>query len=393
MKQMRIAHVSATFPPYMGGTGNVCSHTARELASRGHRVKVFTAKYPGAPNFEVKEDVSIYRISPLFKVGNAQFLPELIGIKGFDLIHLHYPFYGGELLTLAARINHCPLVITYHQDVILSGWKSLVEKFLRWTVECWVLRSADIILFTSQDYAQISYFRSMLRDIEDRIDYLPNGVDKDLFHPPAINPISNRRCDAEVADYMVLMVASLDRAHYFKGVEVFLKSLKSLPYSIKGLVIGDGDLRQHYEYMSKELNLESRISFIGQVSENELPVYYQLANVTVLPSVTMGEAFGLVLLESLACSTPVIASNLPGVRTVVDDAWDGFLVKPGDAADLSRKIQLLKENPEMSREMGARGRCKVESSYSWSQIIDRLERIYFSTLMDKHLSCSSSVGI
>ncbi|MCK5643527.1 MAG: glycosyltransferase family 4 protein [Gammaproteobacteria bacterium] len=355
MKSMRIAHVSATFPPYMGGTGNVCFHTARELASRGHRVYVYTAAYSGAPAYEIKEGVIVHRLSPWLQVGNARFLPDLIRMKGFDLIHLHYPFYGGELSSLAAWIHRCPLVITYHQDVLLPGWKSLVEKCLRWSLERWVLRSADIILFTSQDYAQASFIRPILRGLEDRIYHLPNGVDTALFCLKKVLPNDYQRCDFEVGDYLVMMVASLDQAHYFKGVEVFLRALESLPHRVKGLIIGDGDLRPNYETLSKALNLEARISFTGQVSESVLADYYRLADVTVLPSVTMGEAFGLVLIESLACGTPVIASNLPGVRTVVDDTKDGYLVKPDNAADLARKIQLLMENPDKSREMEARG--------------------------------------
>jgi len=195
-----------------------------------------------------------------------------------------------------------------------------------------------------------------------------------------------------MGDFLVMMVANLDQAHYFKGVEVFLRALVDLPRSVKGLIIGDGDLRPHYETLSSALNLEGRISFIGQVSESDLPDYYRLADVTVLPSVTMGEAFGLVLLESLACSTPVIASNLPGVRTVVDDSKDGYLVNPGDAADIVRKIRLLMENPVKCTEMGARGRRKVETHYSWPKVVDRLERIYISAIVDKHRSYSTSIG-
>ena len=389
---MRIAHVTATFPPYMGGTGNVCFHTARELTSRGHRVYVYTAAYSSSPAYEIKDGVIVHRLSSWVQVGNARFLPDLIGMKGFDLIHLHYPFFGGELSSLAAWIHRCPLVITYHQDVLLPGWKSLVVKCLHWSIERWVLRSADLILFTSQDYARATFIRPILRGLEEQIYHLPNGVDTVKFCPEKVFPNDYQHYNFEMGDFLVMMVANLDQAHYFKGVEVFLRALVDLPRSVKGLIIGDGDLRPHYETLSSALNLEGRISFIGQVSESDLPDYYRLADVTVLPSVTMGEAFGLVLLESLACSTPVIASNLPGVRTVVDDSKDGYLVNPGDAADIVRKIRLLMENPVKCTEMGARGRRKVETHYSWPKVVDRLERIYISAIVDKHRSYSTSIG-
>jgi len=104
--------------------------------------------------------------------------------------------------------------------------------------------------------------------------------------------------------------------------------------------------------------------------------YYRLAQVTVLPSVTMGEAFGLVLLESMACGTPVIASNLPGVRSVVRDGVDGFLVAPGDAEELGRKMRVLLDDSSQRRAMGKAGRDKVVERYSWEHIGARLAVIY-----------------
>ncbi|MCB0002896.1 MAG: glycosyltransferase, partial [Anaerolineae bacterium] len=75
--RLRIAHVTATFPPYRGGTGNVCYHNARELARRGHDVHVFTSTVDGAPQRETRDGIEIHRLSPLVRVGNAPLLPQL----------------------------------------------------------------------------------------------------------------------------------------------------------------------------------------------------------------------------------------------------------------------------------------------------------------------------
>ncbi len=80
-----------------------------------------------------------------------------------------------------------------------------------------------------------------------------------------------------------------------------------------------GELQEFYKHKATALGLSDRVAFPGFVPDERLPDYYRLADVTVLPSINSGEAFGLVLLESLACATPVIASSLPGVRTVVAD--------------------------------------------------------------------------
>ena len=88
---MRIAHVTATFPPYWGGTGNVCYYNARELSRRGHEVHVFTAGVKDAPAEEKMEGVFVHRLKPLIQFGNAFFIPGLVKLKRFDIIHLHYP--------------------------------------------------------------------------------------------------------------------------------------------------------------------------------------------------------------------------------------------------------------------------------------------------------------
>ncbi|HVX29433.1 MAG TPA: glycosyltransferase, partial [Nitrolancea sp.] len=113
---MRIAHVTATFPPYYGGTGNVCYHNARVLAARGHHVEVFTADAPG--RIDDPAGVIVNRLRPIVQVGNAPVLPSLLRLRQFDLVHLHYPFYTGAEFVSLARL---PYVITYHQDVELDG--------------------------------------------------------------------------------------------------------------------------------------------------------------------------------------------------------------------------------------------------------------------------------
>ncbi len=375
---LRIAHVTATFPPYRGGTGNVCYHNARELARRGHEVHVFTAAMPGLAPRESSYGINVHRLRPIVQVGNAPVLPGLMqALRGFDLLHLHYPFFGGEITALAAALNRTPLVITYHQDVFLEGLIGAVATTMRHTVGRLALRSAARLLFTSYDYGRASYVRPMLHGRIHLIDELPNGVDATRFQPSDGDTELRARHHLAEHDQVAMIVAGLDKAHYFKGVQVFLAALSQLPPHVKGLVVGDGDLRRSYERSAAALGLDGRVIFAGRVSEELLPRYYQMADVTVLPSVTMGEAFGLVLVESLACGTPVVASNIPGVRTVVDHGGDGLLVAPESVPDLAKQLgQLLALPAERRRAMGMAGRRKVEQRYSWSRIGQRLEQIY-----------------
>ena len=94
----------------------------------------------------------------------------------------------------------------------------------------------------------------------------------------------------------------------------------------------------------------------------------------------MGEAFGLVLVEAMATGKPVIASNLPGVRTVVNNGKDGFLVEPKNVEDLTLKIQYLLENEEVRKKFGREGREKVEEKYLWEKIGEKLESVYYKVV-------------
>jgi glycosyltransferase involved in cell wall biosynthesis len=121
------------------------------------------------------------------------------------------------------------------------------------------------------------------------------------------------------------------------------------------------------------------------VSEADLPRYYRLADVTVLPSTTMGEAFGLVLVESLASGTPVVASNLPGVRTVITlgAQGDGMLVEPRNPTALAAALRQILSDEHTRRAMGQRGRAKVEIGYDWTHIGAQLEQIYQRVLAER----------
>jgi glycosyltransferase involved in cell wall biosynthesis len=296
------------------------------------------------------------------------------------VIHLHYPFFGGEFASLASYLYTTPFVITYHQDVILSGWMGLIEKIMRHTIGYVTIRAAYKLLFTTLDYGGVSYARKMLKGHEYAIGELPNGVDLTRFSPCDAPVSLFQRFNLSSKDQVVLMVAALDQAHYFKGVPVLLKSLTILPSHIKGIVIGGGDLRKIYEAQAEELGIGHRVFFTGRVSDRDLPDFYRLADVTVLPSVSMGEAFGLVLLEAMACAKPVIASDLPGVRAVVNHGMDGLLVEPNNPAALANSLRTILKDDNLRRVMGRSGRAKVEASYGWEHIGVKLENIYRQVL-------------
>ena len=373
---MKIAQVSATFPPYMAGTGNVCYHYAIELAKLGHEVTVFTSRYPDE-DYTYPDIITVKRFKPLFRIGNAPFIPQLLReIKDFDIVHLHYPFFfGGEMIYLLKKLRNQKYVVTYHNDVIYFGILNFPLKFYKTVIMRHVLKNAEKIIVTSLDYAKHSELWT-IPGIQEKVVEIPNGVDIDRFNPKINGEEIKARHNLEDKD-IVLFVGALDKAHYFKGVEYLLQSFASIKNKNSVLVIvGDGDLRGYYMKLAERLGLKNRTLFTGRVPSKDLPKYYASAYIVVLPSITMGEAFGLVLVEGMATGKPVIATNLPGVRTVVDNGINGYIVEPKNIEELSRRVSYLLENEKIRKKFGKNGRKKIEKMYSWGKIAKKLEEVY-----------------
>jgi glycosyltransferase involved in cell wall biosynthesis len=382
---MKIAHVTATFMPYHSGTGVVCYQNAMGLAERGHEVAVYTSNHP-AGDYTYPDAITVHRLPITFRVGNAPFLPGLIKLKGYDLVHLHFPFiFGQEILYFKSLLRGMPYVITYHQDVILKGAIGTAVKLHHFFLGRLILARAKRLMVTSHDYAQSGRIAPLVNAIKERVVDIPNGVDPDRFNPQVNGEALRETYGLKPEDRVVLFVGGLDTPHYFKGVEVLLKSFTHIPdEDAKLLIVGDGDLRPHYTTLAENLGIKDRVIFCGRVSDELLPAHYALCDLHVLPSVTMGEAFGIVLLEAMACAKPVLATNLPGVRSVVADGDDGFLVPPNDHQQLANKIQHLLDHPSQRAEMGQKGRAKVENKYAWPRVIDRLESVYQEVLDERH---------
>lgn len=378
---MRIAHVSATFPPYWAGTGNVCYHNARELARRGHEVQVLTAAAPGLPGEDVVADVQVRRLPVALRAGNAPLLPGLIGaLRGFDIIHLHYPFIlGAEMVSLAALLYRTPFVLSFHNDLIGNGLRAPVFALYQQLSARATARRASRLCAVSTDHYQSSRLRRALPQRPGFVVELPNGVDVERFAPTGPRLDLRERFNLSPEARVLLFVGALDRAHHFKGLDRLLLALRHLPPDVVLLVVGDGDLRPEYEAQAQALGLRSRVAFAGAVPHDDLPLYFRGADLTVLPSLPP-ESFGMVLIESLACGVPVVASNIPGVRQVVDHGSDGLLAKPGAPGALAAAIAQVLADDNKRRAMGERGRAKVEARYAWQAVGDRLEAIYYDLL-------------
>ena len=166
-------------------------------------------------------------------------------------------------------------------------------------------------------------------------------------------------------------------------MDLLINSLKELDdSSVHLIIVGDGGQANNYRELVDNLGLSSQVHFLGKIPHNELPPVYAAADIFILPSVIQ-EAFPLVILEAMACGKPVIVSNLPGVRSMINDGENGYLVQPGNLQDLVNKIKLLLASSDRRRELGTCGRSKVNKQYTWEVIVPQLEKLYLKALESK----------
>lgn len=344
---MRVIHFSCVAPPDTGGIGRVASAEVTSLVERGHDAHLVSLTTHAG-----------------FRFGNVGTIHALEHfVRDADVVHLHYPFYGvaGELASLRRRgvIKH--LVMTLHMDATASGLKGLFFDAHRRVFQSSILAAADGLFGSSLDYARHSSFAPYA----DRVIEMPFGIDETFFSPGTSTPEA----------FTVLFVGGMDKAHAFKGVSVLLRAIAATPLA-RLILVGDGNLRPSYEREAKQLGITERCEFLGRIETAKLPDVYRSASVLALPSTSGAEAFGLVLLEAQACGIPVIASDLPGVRTVLEPEQTGLLVQPGNVEALAAAIRRVQQDATWMTNARARARVFVLERFTWKKHMDKLEQVY-----------------
>jgi glycosyltransferase involved in cell wall biosynthesis len=361
------------YPPYGGGLGTVAYNFARALSAE-HEVTVFTPRYNRGQTFTNLPKVKVQPLRPWLKWGNAAWLPQLYGsLKKFEVVHLHYPFFGAQEL-LPYFKSTGKLVVTYHMSPQAPGLKGLFFRGLTSLVDRPLARRADLLMGATGDY--VASVGQKHFGQADKWRVLPYGVDESFRPGPARESLVSQ-LGLKPGEPVLLFVGTLDEAHAFKGLDVLLRSLVSLinrPWRL--IVVGGGQLRKSYEAQCHELGLDERVIFTGFVPTAELPDYYRLSSIFVLPSVSQAEAFGLVIVQAMATGLPVIASRLPGLREVVRDNDSGLLVQPAVGESLAAAVDTLLQQPAKARQLGSRGWEIAEAEYRWPAIDEKLRDLY-----------------
>ena len=386
---MRIAHLTATFPPYPGGAGNTAFRFAREQAERGHEVEVFTAPAAGEP--PDPGGAVVHRIEPLLAIGNAPLIPSLARIDGFDLVHVHYPFIFGSELTLLGRLRprrrRQALLVHYKNRLIGRGARGALFEGYEHTVAPRLVRAADRVCVLSPDHANsVPYLRRTGERHPGKLVEMPNGVDTELFAPGGDKAGLRGSLGIPEEALVATFVATLDRANHFKRLDLAIEAIARLAVAGKPagdeappvhlVVAGGGELLDRFRDQARAAGVGDRVHFLGPVPHAELPGVLRGGNLFLLTT-EPPESFGIVLIEAMACGLPTIATEFPGVRAVIDEGDTGLLVEPGDPDAVAAAIRaLIEAGPDGRARLGTAGREKAERLWSWPRLLDRMDDAY-----------------
>jgi glycosyltransferase involved in cell wall biosynthesis len=369
---VRLLLVNYELPPLGGGAGNATAQIARHLARGGDEVCVLTSSFRCLPRREVRDGYRVWRVpvvrrrvercSPAematFVLGG---LPAAFGLARTWRPDAACAFFGlpsGPLTLALERVFGIPYLVSLRGGDVPGFLSQDLARFHRLTrstiLAVW--RHARGLIANSAGLADLAR-RAWP---EARVDVVPNGVDVDAFWPPAdrVRPANPLR---------VLCVGRLVRQKAFSSV-LDAVAMGRAPAVVR--IVGDGPLRA--PLMAQAASLGVRAEFSGWVDRADLPVHYQWADVLCLPS--FEEGMPNVVLEAMAAGLPTIASDVYGMRDLVEAGQTGCLVAAGDARGIARALERLAVEPELVRRMGERARAVAES-YAWSAVAAAYRRL------------------
>ena len=334
MREMRILIVLTYYQPYKSGLTIYAVRQARALVELGHEVTVLTSQYnPDLPRNEMDQGVKIVRLPVAFRISKGVIMPRMPFtawglIKEADIVNLHAPQVDAALVSLLGKLRRKPVVLTYHCDLKMPS--GLIHKIAGWGARLANRISANLadeIVHNTRDFAEHSPF---LKQYLDKITVIQPPI---VVMPVSKSDIQQFRdkYDIRPDQRVVGMVARLASE---KGVEYLVEAMPQITKAIpaaRAVFVGEyqnvlGEQAYKEKLLPKIENLGPRWTFLGLLSELEKAVFYHICDVLVLPSINSTESFGMVQIEAMTCGTPVVSTDLPGVRQPVKSTGMGKIV-------------------------------------------------------------------
>src|SRR5213080_28200 len=396
--KLRVLMVSdvSTSPAEGGGTRMLWEQSSR-LVARGHDVRVVCrATTDGEAATAERQGVRIRRFAVDRRTVRRFVVSSVLGARRVvtlelrdapaDVLHVHQPLAGVGVL-MSPAVRGLPRLYSFHSPAPLefrsrrgmtahhrSGWAGRIGLTALWGTERACLRRATAIHVLS-DYSAEQLWK-LYGVPRDRVVKIPGAADTTWFRPAADRAAVRTRLGLPAERPLLLTVRNLERR---MGLDLLIRAMAILkrdrPEALL-LIGGVGSVRQELESFSEALGLREQVRFLGFIPDEALPLYYQAADVFILPTREL-EGFGLVTVEALACGTPVLGTPVGATPEILLPLSPSLvfrgLAPETMAEDLRRFLEVERRDPEAHARLRAACRRHAEAHYAWDRTIDALE--------------------
>lgn len=383
---MKILVALTYYRPWVSGLTIYVERLSRSLAARGHDVTILTSQFErGLPKEEKLDGVRIIRVPVAFRVSKGVVMPT-IGIKAtqqvlsHDVISIHLPQLDAWGIALRGRLFGKPTVLTYHCDLRLPKGpiNFVANQVVKGTNRIAAWLSDQVVAYT-EDFAVNSPFLSRYLDklqvisppvevIRQSADRVRTFTEENVGEQGPVIGIAARLATEKGVEYLLGAMEEILAVHP-KAVVLFAGQHED--------VLGEAEYRKRLQPLFDKFSDHWR--FLGVLEPEKMASFYQICDVTVLSSVNSTESFGLVQIESMICGTPVVASNLPGVRQPVAITGMGKVVPLRDSKAIAEAILEILDHPDTF--MGDSQR--IEEQFSPMKTAEGYEELFQNLLHKK----------
>lgn len=365
-KKIRITHVTRFAYPHIGGIEAVINQINDSLPNEEFEKEVLCCSNIDKSSIEngVKYNRARYWFEFASNCISFQFIWKLSKLKT-DIIHFHMPCIFAMIAFFIARPKYKKLYVTYHSDI--NGFDKYM-KYLWWLYRIF-LRKADKIHVLSPN---IIHNSQMLEEFADKCVVVPQGISLECsINNDKVNEIREQYKGKKI-------LFSLGRHVKYKGFIYGIKAIKNVENAV-WLLAGSGPLTESFKQSIEENNLQNRVVLVGRLPDEELDNYYEACDLYLFPSITTTEAFGIVQIEAMRHSKPVINTWLKnGVNYVSIDQETGLTVEPENVEQLSNAINELLNTPSLRLQYGQNARKRVEELFEIGKIKGKYKELYLN---------------
>ena len=381
MAKISLCVVTHTFLPHVGGIERVVYEQCKRLRHKQFEPMVLTHRNYTEKNY-VFDGIKIRCYDSMnigFRLGIPYAIPQITSYKTFlesvkfnDIIHVHgHPYLSSFFAATIAKQYSKPLVLTQHNTFIEydSFWDN-IEKLNDMAIGKQVIKKADKIIVVSN--ATRNYVLSLGADAK-KIEVMHNGVDLQRFR--LLSGIKHEMREKLGIPEDACVALTVRRLVYKNGIDTLIESaniaIKKNPRLVF-VVVGKGPDSGEVQRKIAQLGIQRNFKLAGFVSDEDLPLYYNIADFFVLPSKS-GEGLPLVILEAMACGLPVVATNVGGTSEVLTKKY-GKMVRPNNPVSLANAI--LEFSIEDLSILKKEVRRMMEKEHSWDKNMEKLAKIY-----------------